>query len=119
MHVHIYTCIYTYQTYGVLCIYCFPSHAFTDGPYFLHLQCSGSAVVPSFAVLTSCRRYISGRLPGYVPVKSTYTGLQCLLHRLQSSQPSLLRGWLCSVNQGQPYHPARNTSLLCIKADKM
>lgn len=38
--------------------------------------------------------------------------------QVQSSQPSLLRGWLCSVHQGQPYRTT-NTCLLHMKADKM
>lgn len=66
---------------GIYCLSCghLSISCFHRNSCLLHLQCSDSAVVPSFAVLTSCTQCISGRLSSFILIESTYTGLQCLL----------------------------------------
>lgn len=88
-HTHIHVHVYTYThipDIPSLVNLLFPISCFHRNPHLMRLQCSDSAVVPSFVVLTSCTQ-CSGRLPGCILIESTYTGLQCLLHRCSPHSP--------------------------------
>lgn len=75
----------------------FSISCFHRNPGLLYLQCSNPAVVPFFAVLTSCTPCVSGRLPGCILIESTYRGLQCLLHSLHSP-PCCMGGFALCIN---------------------
>lgn len=97
------------------CLSIFYISYFHRKPYLLHVQCSDSSVVPSFAVLA---QYVLGKLPGCIlnERERSYTGLQCLLHRGSPYSP------LCCMSGFALYTrdcPITLETLLCGKTAKM